>query len=427
MPSRTKTSFAPALMLSLVYGISLMDRQVVSMLLEPIKQDLLLSDTQLALMSGLVFALFYGLMGIPIARMADTKNRVNIITVCLAVWSGMTVLSGMASNFITLLCARIGVGVGEAGCSPTAQSIIADLYKENRRGRALAIYTAGAPIGTAIAYVVGGWIAEHYGWRMALITAGIPGIICALAIKQRLREPPRKRSTMVEPSGESVPNEIRSLYRNRLYRLALWGHIYCIALIYIMAIWLPTLLIRSYGLSLSEVGILLATTTTAGSFIGTLASGFLADRLSLKDPRWLAWLPLLFSLISLPFLVMGLLTNNLIILTVSLTAVITLISAHTPPTYTLYHRAVSSRSRGMAVALSTLAVNILGLGLAPLFVGFISDSLTTQLGQNALQSAMLVSVILLPCAGFCYYRAAGLLGNQAPQANTSEQAPLSTT
>ncbi|MDE0952865.1 MAG: MFS transporter, partial [Halioglobus sp.] len=168
------------IIMMLVYACNALDRQILSVLLEPIKQDLGLSDTQLGLLSGMGFALFYATMGVPIARWADRHSRVNLISVAIVLWSGMTALSGAASNFLQLGLARVGVGVGEAGCTPPAHSLIADYFESGERVRAMAIYSLGLPIGVALGYLLGGWINEIYGWRMAFICVGLPGLVLAV-------------------------------------------------------------------------------------------------------------------------------------------------------------------------------------------------------------------------------------------------------
>ena len=188
-------------MLVVVYVFNFLDRQIVTILAEPIKVDLGLNDTQIGLMTGLAFALFYTVLGIPIARLADRANRVSIISAALVIWSGMTALCGAAQNFGQMLAARIGVGVGEAGCSPPAHSLIADYYPPEKRASALSIYALGIPIGSILGPLAGGWIAEFYGWRMAFFIVGVPGIALALVVKLTIREPIRgmsERSAMAD-------------------------------------------------------------------------------------------------------------------------------------------------------------------------------------------------------------------------------------
>ena len=177
--------------LVVVYTFNFIDRQILSILLEPIKHELLLSDTQLGLLTGFAFAMFYATLGIPIARFADRGNRRNLIAVSLAIWSAMTALSGAAVNFVYLLIARIGVGIGEAGCSPSSHAMIADYYPIRTRATALGVYALGIPIGTLFGFLAGGWINQYFGWRAAFLVVGLPGLILALLVRFTVREPPR--------------------------------------------------------------------------------------------------------------------------------------------------------------------------------------------------------------------------------------------
>jgi len=177
--------------LFVTYTFNFIDRQILGILVEPIKQDLGVSDTAMGLLTGLAFAVFYTVMGIPIARIADRTNRRNLIAIALAIWSGFTALQGAAQNFWQLLIFRVGVGVGEAGCSPPSHSIISDYYPANRRATALGIYSLGIPVGILFGFFVGGWMEQFFGWRWAFVVVGIPGLILALVVRFTVSEPPR--------------------------------------------------------------------------------------------------------------------------------------------------------------------------------------------------------------------------------------------
>ncbi|BFM16951.1 MFS transporter [Maricurvus nonylphenolicus] len=412
-------SFKTAIVLGCMYSLSVMDRQIVAMLLEPIKHDMQLSDTQLALMSGLVFALFYGAMGIPIARLADRANRVNILSWCLGVWSLMTALSGMAVNFTMMLLARIGVGVGEAGCQPAGQSIIADTYEESRRARALAIFAAGAPIGGLLAYLLGGALADTYGWRVTLIAAGVPGLIFAVLIRYLITEPQRTAASN-EAEQQAVIPEIKKLLATPIYRYALLGHIFCIALMYTIMIWVPTLMIRVHQLSLTEIGIIIGASSLIGGLAGSILSGVITDVMANKHSKWLGALPMLYCLLALPLFMGFLWTSSMWVSIGLLTVCMILLNAHTPPCYATYHKSVAPENRAMSVALSTLSVNIIGLGLAPLLVGSISDVLSSEYGERSLNMAMFVGAAFLPLGAYCYYKVAQLFATEHIKTVTTE-------
>ncbi len=208
-------------LLLVVYASNFLDRQILAILLQPIKQEMGLSDTQLGLLSGIAFALFYATLGIPLARWADKHNRVNLISVCIAIWSGMTALTGMAGNFLQLLLARIGVGIGEAGCSPPAHSIIADYFAADTRAKAMAIYFLGLPLGSVLGYLLGGWINELYGWRIALLCVGLPGLVLAVVVRLTLREPPRGHADGIKETDQLAPSlkeTLAGLWSNHSFR-----------------------------------------------------------------------------------------------------------------------------------------------------------------------------------------------------------------
>ncbi len=410
MSKSQPASFKTAIILGLILALCVMDRQIVAMLLEPIKRDMALSDTQLAMMSGFVFALFYGVMGIPIARLASRTNRVKILSWCIGLWSVMTGLSGMAANFVMLLFARIGVGVGEAGCHPAGQSLIADTYDEGRRGRALSLFSAGAPIGALAAFMLGGLLADTYGWRITLIVASVPGLIFAIAIRFLIKEVPRKN---IKTNQEPVFSELKSLIATNAYRYALVGHIFCVALMYVVMIWVPALMARSFDMSLTQIGMMLGTVAILGGLSGSIISGILSDKLAAKNLAWLGRLPMLCCVMAMPVYMLAIWTDNMWVLMGSLAAVMMLLNAHTPPTYATYHKVVQPQNRAMAVALSTLTVNIIGLGLAPLLIGVISDHLATEYGNSSLKIAMVTGVIFLPMGAYCYSKVVNTLQQES--------------
>ena len=412
---KTQTSFKPAIILAITYALSLMDRKIVAILMEPIKVDMDLSDAQLALMSGLVFALFYGFMGLPIARMTDKRNRVNILAICIGVWSLMTALSGMAVNYVMLLLSRMGVGVGEAGCQPAGQSLIADIYDEKRRGRALAIFTTGASIGSMTAAVLGGILADTVGWRMTLIILGGIGIVFSVFLRFLIKEPPREAKPAGTEQPTSIWRELIYLWGLPLYRYALIGHIACISLSYTLMVWGPALMVRTFEMSLTEVGIIIGVITAVAGIGGALMSGVLSDKLTQKNSAWYGRLPMLFCLGAMPALLGYIFTDSLYVFMISMGGVIVLMSAHTPPTYSTYHRVVPSNHRAMAVALSTLAVNLIGLGLSPVLVGAASDLLADQYQEASLRYGLLVCFFYLPIGAFAYWKVAKGLGSEADE------------
>jgi predicted MFS family arabinose efflux permease len=291
-------------MLTLVYVFNFVDRQLLVILQESIKKELKLSDTQLGLLSGFTFAIFYVTLGIPIARFADKRNRRNIVAGSLGLWSVMTAFSGLSRNFIQLLLARIGVGVGEAGGSPPAHAMISDYFPPEKRSTALSIYSTGIYIGVLIGFLMGGYLNQHLGWRTAFFVLGAPGIIFSLLFYVTVKEP-KKGATdlMAATRGEthSLSAVLNILFSNKVfvYLAAATGlHVFCI---YGLLNWAPSFLSRLHGMKSADIGVSLGLIFGFGGGIGTWAGGLLTDRLGKKDKRWYLKIPAYAILLSILF------------------------------------------------------------------------------------------------------------------------------
>lgn len=247
--------------LSAGYVFNFADRQILSILMQPIKQEMQLSDTELGLLSGLAFAMFYSVMGFPIARLADKYSRVNILAICIGLWSFMTALSGMAGNFLQLLAARMGVGIGEAGGHPASHSLIADYVPVERRSSAMGIYALGVPFGLLVGFLLGGWLEQLYGWRTAFLALGFPGVVLAALMYFTLDEPPRGNSQGgIKQAAETPP--VREVVRH-MWRIPSYWHMALGAGLqafgtYGIYQWVPSFLTRSYGMQSGEIGTWLA-------------------------------------------------------------------------------------------------------------------------------------------------------------------------
>jgi len=398
-------------LLTIVYALNFVDRQILVILQESIKVDMSLSDTQLGLLTGFAFAIFYVSVGIPIARMADVGNRKNIVAGAVAIWSGMTALSGLTQNFYQLLLARIGVGVGEAGGSPPSHSILSDYYPAKERGRAMSIYSTGVYLGILIGFLIGGWVNQYYGWRVAFFAVGIPGLLVALVVKFTLREPVRGISDGVKvEGGVSFKETLKTLWglkSFRFYALASGLTAFCS---YGIGNFLPSFLIRSHGFESAEVGIALAITAGIGGAIGTYYGGYFADKLGLKDMRWYLWVPampaIFFPLLIVAAMMLQDSTQALVCLFLS-----TIFGAlYLGPVIAITHTLVNPNMRAMSSAILFFILNLIGLGCGPLAVGLISDGLTQNYGSgDALRIAIAgVSFVgLISMAAF--YRAAKYL------------------
>ncbi|MEM7100485.1 MAG: MFS transporter [Pseudomonadota bacterium] len=390
-------------MLVVVYVFNFLDRQIVTILAEPIKLDLGLNDTQIGLMTGLAFAIFYTVLGIPIARLADRANRVTIISVALTIWSGMTVLCGYAQNFTQMLLARIGVGVGEAGCSPPAHSLIADYYPPEKRASALSIYALGIPVGSILGYLAGGWIAEFYGWRTAFLLVGAPGVLLALFFKFLVKEPIRGMS---EPGGAAAATEqppllrtVKTLLSNRtMVHLAMGGALTSFVG-YGLGQWLPAYFIRLHGMGLAETATYFGLVIGVASAVGTFIGGTLADKLAARDRRWYAWLPAYGVLFAFPFYVVGMIMENPYVAIAIMVVPSVLNSLWLGPTFGTIQNLAPTRMRALASAMLLFILNIIGLGFGPFLVGVLSDLLVPQFGGESLRYAILIATAAYFWAG----------------------------
>ncbi len=392
--SSNYTRYALGLLL-VVYIFNFIDRQIVAILLQSIKEDLDLTDTQLGFFSGTAFAIFYSTLGIPIARWSDRNSRTRLIAVALLVWSAMTALQGFARSFTVLALARVGVGVGEAGCSPPAHSMLADFFPVSKRATALAVYALGIPIGSAIGYATGGWVAENIGWREAFIVVGLPGILLAGIVKTTLREPTRgywdsaeSRAAILAARAEPIGDVARFLLARRAFlHLAFAGALHAF-IGYGAGAFNPAFYERVHGFSSAELGYVLAAVALTAGVAGTFAGGWVTDRLSSRDVRWYAWFPAITTALSVPFLFFFYLAPGRWD-AVAWSLLPTLLGGtYLGPTFALTQTMVPARWRSRASALLLLVLHLIGLGLGPQFVGWVSDVLAADFGVESVRYAL---------------------------------------
>ena len=383
-------------MLTLVYAFNFVDRQILVILQEPIKNDMGLSDAQLGLLSGFSFAVVYVLAGIPIAYWADRTNRRNIIAAALTVWSGMTALSGLAQNYTHLLLARTGVGIGEAGGSPPAHSMISDYYPPERRGTALAIYSTGVHVGVLLGFIIGGFVSQVYGWRVAFMSVGIPGVLFAVVFLLTVKEPRRGRwessaEAAYKPTMRETSKLLRS-YRSFWYLAGATGLTAFAG--YGNGNFAPSFLIRNHGFSVAEVGVVLAIFGGGGGLLGTFLGGFLSDRLAVADKRWYLWVPAIAGCLAVPLGFPYLLLDNTVAVIACLFLVTITLNTYLGPCLAISHSLVPPAMRALTSAVLFLVLNTIGLGLGPLTVGLLSDFYAGYFGDDSLRYAMLTVGVL---------------------------------
>jgi len=395
-------------MLTLVYAFNFIDRQILVILQEPIKLEMGLSDAQLGLLSGFSFALVYITAGIPIAYWADRSNRRNIIAGSLTIWSGMTALSGLAQNYSQLLLARIGVGIGEAGGSPPAHSMISDYYPPAQRATALAIYSTGIYLGVAAGFLLGGVISQVYGWRTAFMAAGLPGVVLAAVLLLTVREPVRGRWESA-PRAAYKPGlretlELLTCYRSFWYLAAAGGLSAFVT--YGTGNFAPSFLIRNHGLALAEVGIILGIISGVGGMLGTFLGGYLADRFGTRDKRWYLWLPAIAGTLVLPLGVPYLLLADTTAAIGFMFFKLVMANCYLAPALAISHTLAPPAMRALTSAVLLFVFNMVGLGLGPLTVGLLSDFYVAYFGDDSLRYAMLTVVVLGSPAALLFLLAA---------------------
>lgn len=381
-------------MMMLTYALNLFDRQLLSMLQESIKTELLLSDTQLGLLTGTAFAFFYVTAGVWVARWADSSNRRSIIALAVGLWSLMTAVSGLASNYMQLFLARMGVGLGEAGGSPPAHSMISDVFPPEQRSTAFATYSVGVNIGIMAGFLLGGLLNQYFGWRTAFLVVGIPGVLLAVVIRMTIREPTRGWSENKAPELDrlSIKTVFTQLWQKPAFRhIALAGGLTALSGYGTMN-WSAPYFIREYQLGTAELGIWLAMGSGVCGGIGTFIAGISCDRLSKRDLRWNMWLPGITAVVSAVCMIFILTRDSAVIALSANLLMGGLITCYIGPTIATLHGIVDPRMRATVSAVFYLIINVIGLGIGPTLIGGISDALTPSQGNSALGTAMLIVI-----------------------------------
>ncbi|MDB5579667.1 MAG: hypothetical protein JWR80_4843 [Bradyrhizobium sp.] len=363
-------------LLVVIYTSNFVDRMIVGVVAEPVKRDLGLADWQIGLVGGLAFALLYTGLGIPLARLADRYSRVTIIGWCLIVWSGMTILCGTVQNFGQLLAVRVGVGIGEAGCTPAAQSLICDAFPPAKRPFALSVFTLGVPLGLLIGASGGGWIAQHLGWRYAFLIVGLPGILLAFVTWATIPEPVRGRfdeSVDVEVRPPPFTTVVRTMVSSRALLHILIGSALAAVGNYSSQTFAVPFLLRGYGLSLVEASTGFGLATSISLITGMLLGGWLAQSFGARDNRFLVLVPAIGLIVATPLAIAAYLQNSVFWLGLFF-LLSTIGQGFIPgPTYAAVNGLVSLRMRATAIAILLLVMNLIGMGLGPLLVGTVSD------------------------------------------------------
>lgn len=402
-------------LLTVVYTFNFIDRQVLVIVQEQIREELGLMDWQLGMLSGFAFAVFYSVLGVPIAHASERFGRKRVVALSLASWSLLTALMGAAQNFLQLALLRVGVGVGEAGGSPPSHSIISDIFPRRRRALALSVFSMGVYFGYLLAYSTGGWAAETFGWRSTFVIVGLPGVLIAVLVALTVREPPRglaehgydARQASAAKSAAAAPafgETLRHLWSRKSFRyLALAGSLQSLAG-YGVGNFMPSFIIRAHEMTIGDIGWRLALITGLGGAVAILASGLLTDRLSERSQGWYALFPALAIALTVPLAFAVFLTGDTGGMFLAYIPYEMLGATWLGASLAITHSLVGLRQRAVASAVLFFLVNLIGLGLGPLLIGTLSDLLRPQVGDaDGLRYAMLGTAVVVKLVCVVYF------------------------
>ena len=394
-------------LLTVVYTFNFIDRQVLVILQELIREDLGLMDWQLGMLSGFVFAVFYSVLGVPIAHVAELYGRKRVVSLSLAFWSLMTALMGAAQNFVQLALLRVGVGVGEAGGSPPSHSIISDIFPRRRRAFALSLFSMGVYFGYLVAYSAGGWAAEQLGWRATFVVVGLPGVLIALLVAATVREPIRgladhgysaDAASSAAAASAAAPRfleTLRVLWGRRSFRhLAIAGSLQSLAG-YGVGNFMPSFVIRAHDMAIGDIGWRLALITGLGGAIAIAFSGWATDRLAVRSQTWYARFPAIAIALTVPLALLTFLADEPGPMFLAYIPYEMLGATWLGASLAVAHSIVDLRQRAVASAVLFFLINLIGLGLGPLIIGALSDLLRPAQGDaDGLRYAIIATALV---------------------------------
>ncbi|AMO54449.1 spinster family MFS transporter [Endozoicomonas montiporae] len=402
--------------LFIAYVFNFVDRQVMTILIEPIKNEFGASDTQMGLLSGFAFAIFYASLGVPVARLADKWSRRNVLTISITLWSAITALCGMAANFWQMALLRIGVGVGKAGGTPPSQSLLSDYFPQEKRSLALGIYSAAPHVGVLVGLFGGAMIADAYGWRVVFVVFGLPGLLLAPILYFTVREPVRDIKPQPD-AKDSLWGTVKQLYKMPTFSyISLAIGVTAISAFGLGA-WAPSFLIRIHGISIVEAGLYLGLVGAFCGGIGAVLGGYICDRMAARNPVWQLRFPAISILLSLPFLMGFILwpeTDTVAILGKNVPVAILFMMCSTllagfwvGPTYAAAQNLTPPECRAQASALLLLAFNLLGMGFGPFLIGVLSDAFVDTYGAESIRYALAWSLVTVVLGAFFFWKGSG--------------------
>ena len=393
-------------MVTVVSMVNIADRLIMSILMEDIKAEFHLSDTQVGLLVGLAFALFYALMSFPIARWADIGNRKNILSLAVILWSGMTALCGAAVGFYSLFFARLGVGVGEAGGSPPTYSLIADYFKPSERARAMGVYMVGAALGTGGGLIIGGILGEMLGWRTTFLVLGIPGVLLGLLFFFTVKEPQRGRLDAGEAKdkqAKDINKTLKSLAANPVFIRISVSFAMLTMIGYAMAFWLAPIMLRNFDVSLGKVGLYLGLTYIAAGIPAPLIGGYLTDYMAKRDARWLAWIPAIAIVIVSVALWFCVMADSFEVFLSFFVLAYFVFMIPQGASLSVLQSSLGAGERAVGASFALIINSLIGAALGPLLVGMLSDAMAADYGVKSLNYALIIVSIGASIIGSIFY------------------------
>ena len=394
------------IMVTVVSMVNIADRLIMSILMEDIKAEFHLSDTQVGLLVGLAFALFYALMSFPIARWADIGNRKNILSLAVILWSGMTALCGAAVGFYSLFFARLGVGVGEAGGSPPTYSLIADYFKPSERARAMGVYMVGAALGTGGGLIIGGILGEMLGWRTTFLVLGIPGVLLGLLFFFTVKEPQRGRldpGEAKDKQAKDINKTLKSLAANPVFIRISVSFAMLTMIGYAMAFWLAPIMLRNFDVSLGKVGLYLGLTYIAAGIPAPLIGGYLTDYMAKRDARWLAWIPAIAIVIVSVALWFCVMADSFEVFLSFFVLAYFVFMIPQGASLSLLQSSLGAGERAVGASFALIINSLIGAALGPLLVGMLSDAMAADYGVKSLNYALIIVSIGASIIGSIFY------------------------
>ena len=394
------------IMVTVVSMVNIADRLIMSILMEDIKAEFHLSDTQVGLLVGFAVALFYALMSFPIARWADIGNRKNILSLAVILWSGMTALCGAAVGFYSLFFARLGVGVGEAGGSPPTYSLIADYFKPSERARAMGVYMVGAALGTGGGLIIGGILGEMLGWRTTFLVLGIPGVLLGLLYFFTVKAPQRGRLDAGEAKdkqAKDINKTLKSLAANPVFIRISVSFAMLTMIGYAMAFWLAPIMLRNFDVSLGKVGLYLGLTYIAAGIPAPLIGGYLTDYMAKRDARWLAWIPAIAIVIVSVALWFCVMADSFEVFLSFFVLAYFVFMIPQGASLSLLQSSLGAGERAVGASFALIINSLIGAALGPLLVGMLSDAMAADYGVKSLNYALIIVSIGASIIGSIFY------------------------